>query len=77
MVVEDKINNYDKYFRSFELHWIPAIKHTSGRPSEGFLCGIKRMNSAKLKVNLLRRSELIIVELEVQSVKYIILFRFI
>lgn len=73
MVVEDKINNYDKYFRSFELHWIPAIKHTSGRPSEGFLCGIKRMNSAKLKVNLLRRSELIIVELEVQSVKYYII----
>lgn len=73
MVTKDKINEYDEYFRFFELHWIPAVRSIRGRPSEGMLCGVKRMNSAMVKMEIQFLNEKILVQLESQSGKYFII----
>lgn len=73
MVVKEKINDYSNYFRCFDLHWIPAHKPIRGRPSEGLVCGIKKVNSVMPKTEVIKLNERIIVQLELSSVKYYII----
>lgn len=43
-VTENNISNYSKYFREFELKWIPAKKTSKfGRASGGCILGYKKV----------------------------------
>lgn len=73
LVVDNKINEFEGLFSTHELYWIPAKKNNIGRPSEGFLFGLKSNWKNLFNCKFEEINGRMVVRLQCKSVRYYIL----
>lgn len=71
LVTEEKYVEYENIFNMYRLHWIPAKKPTVGRPSEGYLFGIKLCETKN--VHFVEINEITLIEIQLTKNKLFIL----
>lgn len=72
LVTENKIIEYEDIFNGYKLFWIPAKKPTIGRPSEGYVFGIKQ-NKIRTNILFVVINGMTLIEIQQNESKFFIL----